>query len=94
MTLTTKDKIALLVAILLGTAFGYFSILAGYGGTVIGGFYGILIVPLVVGTDGTFSRSLSASGAPSQRNPGSDLSQDPSNSGPRGIADADGSAAG
>jgi hypothetical protein len=48
MALTTKDKIALLVAILLGTAFGYFSILAGYGGTVIGGFYGILIVPLVV----------------------------------------------
>lgn len=48
MTLTTKDKIALPVAILLGTAFGYFSLLAGYGGLLIGGFYGILIVPLVV----------------------------------------------
>ncbi len=48
MALTTKDKIALPVAVLLGTAFGYFSILAGFGGTVIGGFYGILIVPLVV----------------------------------------------
>ena len=48
MTLSTKDKIALLVAILLGAAFGYFSIWAGYGGLLIGGFYGILIVPLVV----------------------------------------------
>lgn len=43
-----KDKVALLVAILLGAAFGYFSILAGYGGLLIGGLYGILIVPLVV----------------------------------------------
>ena len=48
MTLTTKDKIVLPVAILLGTAFGYFSILAGYGGILIGGLYGILIVPLLV----------------------------------------------
>lgn len=46
--LTAKDKVALPVAILLGSAFGYFSILAGYGGVLIGGFYGILIVPLVV----------------------------------------------
>ncbi len=48
MALSTRDKIALPVAVLLGTAFGYFSILARFGGTVIGGFYGILIVPLVV----------------------------------------------
>ncbi len=48
MALSTRDKIALPVAVLLGTAFGYFSILARLGGTVIGGFYGILIVPLVV----------------------------------------------
>jgi len=48
MVLSTKDKIALPVAILLGTAFGYFSTLTGYGGLLIGGFYGILIVPLVV----------------------------------------------
>jgi hypothetical protein len=48
MTLTTKDKIAIPVAILLGTAFGYFSRLAGYGGLFIGGFYWILIVPLLV----------------------------------------------
>jgi len=48
MALSSKDKIALLVAVLLGTAFGYFSILAGYGGILIGGFYGILIVPLIL----------------------------------------------
>lgn len=48
MALSTKDRIALPVAILLGTAFGYFSTLTGYGGLLIGGFYGILIVPLVV----------------------------------------------
>jgi len=48
MTLTKKDKIALLVAVLLGVAFGYFTMLAGFGGLLVGGFYGILIVPLVV----------------------------------------------
>ena len=48
MTLTTKDKVAVLVAILLGVAFGYLSMLAGYGGVLIDGIYGILIVPLVV----------------------------------------------
>jgi|SRR5579863_10126268 len=48
MTFTTKDKNALPVAILLASAFGYFSILAGYGGVLTGGFYGVLIVPLVV----------------------------------------------
>jgi small basic protein len=48
MALSLKDKIALLVAVLLGTAFGYFSILAGYGRILISGFYGILIVPLIV----------------------------------------------
>jgi hypothetical protein len=48
MRLTTKDKVALPVAILLGAAFGYFSMLAGYGGLLIGGFYGIVVVPLVV----------------------------------------------
>jgi len=48
MTFTTKDKVALLTAILLASAFGYFSVLAGYGGPLIGAFYGILVVPLVV----------------------------------------------
>jgi hypothetical protein len=48
MRLTTKDKVALPVAILLGAAFGYFSMLAGYGGLLIDGFYGIVVVPLVV----------------------------------------------
>ena len=48
MTFTTKDKIALAAAILLGTAFGYLSVLAGFGGGVVGAVYGILIVPLIV----------------------------------------------
>ena len=48
MMFTAKDKVALPVVILLGSAFGYFSVLAGYGGVLVGGFYGILIVPLVV----------------------------------------------
>jgi len=48
MRLTTKDKVALPVAILLGAAFGYFSMLAGYGGLLIDEFYGIVVVPLVV----------------------------------------------
>jgi hypothetical protein len=48
MAFTAKDKVALSLALVLGSAFGHFSILAGYGGVLIGGFYGILIVPLVV----------------------------------------------
>ena len=48
MTLTRKDKIALPVAVLLGVAFGYFTMLAGFAGLLVGGFYGILVVPLVV----------------------------------------------
>jgi len=48
MTFTRKDKIALLVAILLSAGFAYVSMLAGYGGLLIGGFYGIVLVPLIV----------------------------------------------
>ena len=48
MTLTTKDKVALPIAILLGGGFGYLSALAGYGGVLVGGLYGIVIVPLIV----------------------------------------------
>jgi len=48
MTFTRKDRIALPVAVLLGAGFGYVSVLAGYGGLLIGGFYGIAIVPLIV----------------------------------------------
>jgi len=48
MKFTTKDKIALLIAILLGPAFAYLSVLAGYGGIVIAACYWILIVPIVV----------------------------------------------
>ena len=48
MTFTRKDKIALLVAILLGAGFGYVSMLTGYGGLLIGGFYGIAIVPVIL----------------------------------------------
>jgi hypothetical protein len=48
MTFTTKDKVALLLAVLLGAAFGYITMLAGFGGVLIGGLYGILVVPLVV----------------------------------------------
>jgi ankyrin repeat protein len=48
MTFTTKDKVALLVAVLLGAAFGHFTMLAGFGGVFIGGLYGSLIVPVVV----------------------------------------------
>jgi hypothetical protein len=48
MALTKKDTLAIFVAILLGVSFEYFSPLAGYGGVLVGGLYGILIVPLVV----------------------------------------------
>jgi len=41
MTFTRKDRIALPVAVLLGAGFGYVSVLAGYGGLLIGGFYGL-----------------------------------------------------
>src|SRR5260370_9471551 len=48
MTFTRKDKVALPAAILIGTAFGYLSVQAGFGGEVIGAVYGVLIVPLIV----------------------------------------------
>jgi len=48
MTFTRKDKVALPAAILLGTAFGYLSVLAGFGAGVIWAVYGVLIVPLIV----------------------------------------------
>jgi Ankyrin repeats (3 copies) len=48
MALIKKDALAVFVAILLGLGFEYFSGLAGYGGILVGGFYGIVIIPLVV----------------------------------------------
>jgi hypothetical protein len=48
MPLTKKDTLAVFVAILLGISFEYFSALAGYGAILVGGLYGIVIVPLVV----------------------------------------------
>jgi hypothetical protein len=48
MNLTSKDKIALPLGIFLGAAFGYLSILAGYGGLAIALLYGLLVIPLVV----------------------------------------------
>jgi hypothetical protein len=47
-TLSFKDKIALLVASGLGAAFGYLAILAGFAGVTVGAFYGIVVIPLVV----------------------------------------------
>jgi hypothetical protein len=47
-TFSLKDRIALLIASGLGAAFAYLSIRAGYGGTVVGGFYGFVVIPLVV----------------------------------------------
>jgi hypothetical protein len=48
MTLTTKDKVAIVAGILVGTIFGYLTMLAGFGGVLVGGVYGILVVPLVI----------------------------------------------
>jgi Ankyrin repeats (many copies) len=48
MSLTKKDALAVFIAILLGLAFEFLSGLAGYGGVLVGGFYGLVVVPLVV----------------------------------------------
>jgi hypothetical protein len=46
--LTIKDKIALSSGILLGAIFGILAFLAGYGFLVVGGFHGIVILPIIL----------------------------------------------
>jgi len=48
MTLSSRDKIAVLAAVGLGVVFGYLMQLAPYAALLVGGFYALGIIPLVV----------------------------------------------
>lgn len=48
MTFSYKDKLALVVAVVLGASAGYLSLLAGYGWLVVAAPYAILIIPCIV----------------------------------------------
>lgn len=48
MTFSLKDKIAVLVASGLGATFAYLTMLAGPAWTLVGGAYGIVIIPLTI----------------------------------------------
>src|SRR5260370_7587372 len=48
MTFSPRDKIAVLAAVGLGLVFGYLMQQAPYAGLLVGGFYALGIIPLVV----------------------------------------------
>jgi len=48
MTFSSRDKITVLAAVGLGVVFGYLVQLAPYAGLLVGGFYALGIIPLVV----------------------------------------------
>lgn len=48
MIFSRRDRVALPISCVAGAGFGYLAVQAGIGGVIVGGFYSLLVIPLIV----------------------------------------------